>query len=326
MQWSERELAPPANGLADIEFRHLAALTAVGQEQSFRGAADSLGYVQSAVSHQIAALERCVGTRLVDRQRGNRPVSLTPAGALLVEHSEKILREVSTAHERLLAIAEGRASTLRVGAFQSVAVHIIPRVRGALARGCPEFRLAVTETRTDEPLFELLRDGELDLIFCEEPVLDGPFERVYVTEDPFVLVLPEDSGLARREEPPTLDEIGGLPMIGFRAVRGQDVVLEALAERGITPRYTVKLDLNPTVAPLVAAGLGVAIVPYLTVDAGHPGTTVVELHELPPRKIAVAWRSDDPPSAAANQFIEAACAATPRFRRSEPADRGARSR
>jgi len=101
-----------------LEIRHLQALEAVAREGSFRGAAQRLGYVQSAISHQILALERVVGTTLVQRTRGSRRSSLTPAGEAVLEHASAILARVRAAQVDLTAIAEGRNAALRVGSFQ----------------------------------------------------------------------------------------------------------------------------------------------------------------------------------------------------------------
>src|SRR5581483_5366544 len=101
-----------------IELRHLAALVAVARERSFRGAAARLGYVPSAISSQIAALERAVGTRLVERSRGPSRVRLTDAGELLLTHAESILSRLKAAQADLGEHVDGAASTLRVGITQ----------------------------------------------------------------------------------------------------------------------------------------------------------------------------------------------------------------
>src|SRR4051794_24392531 len=109
-----------------IELRHLAALVTVARERSFRGAAARLGYVPSAISGQIATLERVVGTRLVERTRGPGRVRLTPAGELLLAHAESILSRLQAAQADVGDFLEGAHATLRVGITQSVGVRILP--------------------------------------------------------------------------------------------------------------------------------------------------------------------------------------------------------
>src|SRR5689334_7805535 len=111
-----------------IELRHLLALEAVAREGSFGKAATSLGYTQSAVSQQIAMLERIVGQRLVERPGGPKPVWLTEAGRLLLTHAEAIAARLSAAQADLSAFGNGEAGTLRVGVFQSVGQRVLPEV------------------------------------------------------------------------------------------------------------------------------------------------------------------------------------------------------
>jgi len=87
-----------------VEVRHLMALRAVAQEGSFRRAALRLGYVQSAISHQIAALESLTGKRLIDRSRGTRPIALTAAGVILLAHADVVIARVRAAQAELAAL------------------------------------------------------------------------------------------------------------------------------------------------------------------------------------------------------------------------------
>jgi molybdate transport repressor ModE-like protein len=96
-----------------IELRHLAALDAVAREGSFRRAATRLGYVQSAISHQIAALETLTGKRLIERSRGTRPLALTEAGEILLAHADAVIARVRAAQADLAALDGDHAVLLR---------------------------------------------------------------------------------------------------------------------------------------------------------------------------------------------------------------------
>src|SRR5207253_143248 len=109
-----------------VELRHFAALRAVAAERSFARAAKQLGYTQSAVSQQIAALERAVGARLLERPRGRNLVEPTEAGELLLRHAERIVASLRAAKADLSALAEGTTGSLRIGTFQSIGMSILP--------------------------------------------------------------------------------------------------------------------------------------------------------------------------------------------------------
>src|SRR4029450_8225231 len=111
-----------------IELRPLAALAAVAEEASFRGAAARLGYTQSAISQQIATLERLVGAKLIERPGGPRAVSLTDTGRVGLRPAEAIIARRQAAQADVTAMTEGGAGALRVGAFQSAGSRILPEL------------------------------------------------------------------------------------------------------------------------------------------------------------------------------------------------------
>ena len=126
-----------------LELRHLIALKAIAEQGTFSRAASSLGYTQSAISQQIATLERIVGQRLIDRPGGPRPVSLTEAGELLLRHADAIAARLQAAQADLAALDAGESGPLRIGTYQSVGARILP----ALLR---EFSVALAAGR-DHP-------------------------------------------------------------------------------------------------------------------------------------------------------------------------------
>src|SRR5690349_3499158 len=114
------------NDWLGVELRHLAALEAVARTRSFGAAARELGYTQSAVSQQIAQLERIVGQKLFDRPGGPRRVEPTEAGLQLLGHADAIVAQLDAARADMAALAEGAAGTLRVGIYQSVGARLLP--------------------------------------------------------------------------------------------------------------------------------------------------------------------------------------------------------
>src|SRR5437016_3496312 len=286
-----------------VELRHFLALEAVAKAGSFGKAAASLGYTQSAVSQQIATLERLVGQQLVERPGGPRPVSLTEAGRLLLTHAEAIAARVAAAQADLTALGHGEAGTLHVGVFQSVGQRILPEVMRRFVATWPKVDVRLTESADDSELLSLVERGELDLTFADLPLTDGPFESVELLRDPYVLVVPASSELGRNGTQPTLREIASLGLIGHKHCRSV-ARLETAFRQPL--RYVFQSDHNQTVQALAAAGVGVALVPRMTVEADDRSTRVIDLPKLPPRVISIAWHRDRYRGRAAQAFAETA--------------------
>jgi molybdate transport repressor ModE-like protein len=290
-----------------VEIRHLAALQAIAEEGSFGRAARRLGYTQSAVSQQIATLERIVGERLVERPGGPRAVSLTEAGRLLLRHAEAIVARLDAARADLDALAEGAVGTLRVGTYQSVGKRVLPSLLRRFRDAWPDVEIRLTESSNDAELLELVERGELDLAFVIYPLLAGPFEVVELMRDPYVLVVPAGSELARRRRPVSPREIARLPLIGFRQCRSLKEVEAHFRGRGLALDVVFQSDDNGTVQGLVGAGVGSALVPRLTMDEHDASTTMLELDgRVPPRLIGIAWHRDRYRSTASRAFVDAA--------------------
>jgi DNA-binding transcriptional LysR family regulator len=295
-----------ADGWHGVELRHLAALRAVDEEGSFGRAAARLGYTQSAVSQQIAALERIVGQQLVERPGGPRPVSLTAAGTLLLRHADGILARLQAAQADLAALAEGAAGTLRIGTYQSVGSRVLTRLLPGFQPVWPQVEIQLTESTDDGQLLKLVERGELDLTFVILPLPEGPFEAIELMEDPYALVVSGDSPLARRRKAPSLKEVAGLPLIGFRQCRSIHLVENRFHDAGLEPRIVFRSDDNGTIQGLVAAGVGAALVPLLAVDPDRGDTAVLPLNVVPPRLIGIAWHRDRYRPPAALAFVEQA--------------------
>jgi DNA-binding transcriptional LysR family regulator len=300
-----------SEGWPGLELRHLVALQVVAREGSFAAAAEALGYTQSAISQQIAALERAVGQRLIERPGGRRRVWLTEAGDALLRHADAILAQVHAAAADLAALADGSAGRLRVGTYQSISARILPELVRAFRDGFPDVALEVREARDDIELYGLLERAELELSFGLLPAPEGPFEAFELLRDPYVLLVAADSPLADRPEPPTLSEIAAQPLIGFAACRQERWLEASLHARAARPRWVFRSDDNATIQAMAAAGVGAALVPRLTVDAGDQRTVAIALGELlPPRRLGIVWHAERTLSPAAQTFIELARSAS----------------
>jgi DNA-binding transcriptional LysR family regulator len=290
-----------------LELRHLLALQAIVEFGSFHKAATHLDYTQSGVSQQIAALERIVGDRLIERPGGSRPVRLTEVGEVVLGHARAVLAQISAAQADVAAVREGMGAALRVGAFQSVGAKILPPLLRRLEGDRPGLRVELTQTTSDPELFALLETGRLDVIFAMLPAPGGPFAVTELFADPFVVVAAPGSALPRRGSPLSLCDLIDVPLIAAHACRYTGYAEGQMRERGFEPNVAYRTDDNGTLLGLVAAGAGVALVPRLVAESANGDVVVLELDEpLPPRRVALAWRSDRRVAHSRVAFVDAA--------------------
>lgn len=289
--------------LRDLEVRHLVAFDAVAAEGTFGRAADKLGYTQSAISQQIASLERLVDGKLFDRPGGPKPVELTPLGEQLLVSARELMARVDAVAEDLDRFRTGEVGRITVGTFQSMSARVLPLVVGRMRAEYPEVEIRVFECDHDDELDSALSRGELDLSFVVGDWA-GQFESQVLFDDPFVLVTKPGMfkpGAVR------LSELAGVPMVGQHANSCQLMNEMGLRAAGLEPNYVFRTNDNGTVTAMVKAGLGVAVVPLLCVEPNDPG---VELHalrpSLPDRRIALAWRKGRTMSPVARRFVEIA--------------------
>ncbi|MBA3843304.1 MAG: LysR family transcriptional regulator [Actinobacteria bacterium] len=284
-----------------IEMRHLVALDAVAREGSFRRAATRLGYVQSAISHQIAALEGLIGKRLIERSRGTRPLALTPAGEILLAHADALIARVRAAQADLAALDGIGAVALRVGATPDLLARFVPSLLRAY--GAP---VSLHETPTTRGILAALVRGELDLALAETPLPKGPLDAAALCADSFVVVLQAGAPLAQRPRRVSSEELSRLPLIAHAPTR--EHVEDQLRIHGVEPQFVLEAETGAGVQGLVAAGLGAAILPRLVADERRAETVVLELDEglVGARAIAAVWSRTQPPRADAAAFVQAA--------------------
>jgi DNA-binding transcriptional LysR family regulator len=289
--------------LLGVEIRHLAALEAVAVTGSFARAARQLGYTQSAVSVQVATLERAAGVRLLERPGGRRPVVPTDAGERILRHAVRLTAQLQAAEADLTALAEGTAGTLRVGTFQSVSIRVLPDAVRRLMQARPGVEVRLQEAPYEDELLDLVERGRLDFTFALVPSV-GPFEHVELLRDPYVLLTQEGTALAQREIAPTLAEIGRLPLIAYsRSTYGIEALLRA---RGIEPHVVFRSDESGAVQRMVAAGIGSALIPRLAIDSSITGVVALDAsRRVPARQIGLAWHRDATLPEAAADFVAA---------------------
>jgi molybdate transport repressor ModE-like protein len=290
---SEEDVPVARDDWLGVEVRHLAAMSAVAREGSFRAAAERLGYVQSSISQQVATLERLVGHRLIERSRGGGGIALTEAGERLLEHSQVILSRFRAARVDLASLSSGLSSTVRVGMCQSVATRLMPRIVPAFSRAWSHATVASTEAADESSLFAMVREGLVDLAFVDLPAETGPFETQALFRDPFVLVVPRASHLARLGRAPSWGEIANVPLVGHKRARFLSRIETQMREQGVEPRFTYRSDIDTAVQAMVGLVGGGAIMTRLMADPANERTALVDLGTLiGPRVIALVWHAD----------------------------------
>jgi DNA-binding transcriptional LysR family regulator len=286
--------------LRELEIRHLEALDAVAAEGTFGRAAARLGYTQSAVSQQIAALERIIGDKVFDRPGGPRPVELTPLGSHVLTAGRELLARVDALSLDLDLYRTGSVGRLAIGTFQSVSATLLPRLVAQVRERFPDLDLQVTETDRDDELGDRLRNGELDVTFYVGEV-PAEFESVHLIDDPFVLLAPPDRFPAG---PVRLADLADVPMIGQHPHACQLLNEGGLRAQGIEPNYVFRTNDNGTVAAMVRAGMGVAVLPFLCTEPEDARISLHTLHPpIPDRSISLAWRRNRTVSPVAERFI-----------------------
>jgi DNA-binding transcriptional LysR family regulator len=269
-----------------VDIKRLRVLKAVVDEGSVVAAAAALAYTPSAVSQQVTALEREVGTVLLERAgRGVRP---TDAALLLCRHAEDIGAAVQRADDAIAALRAGQLGRLRVGAFPTAGAGLVPQALAAFERRHPNVELDLAVLEVDDAI-AALRRGNLDLaVVIETPPgspghTDGLVAQHLMT-DPYRLVLPAGHQLARRRAV-SLAELSHERWIGVTSCPGycQLQVEEAYREAGFEPKSELEADEYTTALGFIAAGLGVALVPVLALGpSSHPAVVVRRLKEGPP--------------------------------------------
>lgn len=289
--------------LGDLELRHLEALRAVAAEGTFGRAAATLGYTQSAVSQQVAALERIVNEKVFDRPGGPRPVQLTPVGRMLLSHADEVLGRVSSLERELAEFKAGITGRIDVGVFQSVAVKVVPMVVGRLRQEAPRVDVRPFEGVDDQHLIGMVADRRLDLAFAVGSAFDPRLQVVHLSHDPFVAVVPADHPGG---DSISLRGLGVVSMIGQPVHDTCQMKVDAgLADAGIAPDYVFRTADNAAVQSMVRAGMGIAIMPLLAVDGNDPEIRICRLEPpIPHRELSLVIGPD--PSPVTQHFVDIA--------------------
>lgn len=285
----------------DLDTRLLLAFRAVAVEGTFGRAATRLGFTQSAVSQQVAALERVVGAELFQRHGGPKPVTLTALGGVLIERVHELLGVLESIATDVDNFRSGDLGRIDVGTIQSISTALLPTILRRLRAERPGLDMRLEEHYEETDLVERVSAGDLDVTFLingNAPTL----KRVDVLTDPFV-VLARTGDVGPGAIP--IERLAAGPLIGQAASTFQNELDDLLRQAGCDPDYVFRSADNGVVISMVRAGLGLAILPRLAVldELDDPRLAIrTSDPPIPARVIRLAWRRDRTLSPAAERF------------------------
>lgn len=300
---------PVAVDLAELDARLLLTFSAVREHGTFGAAAQALGYTQSAVSQQVARLERIVGGALFIRPGGPRPVELTGLGHLLEGHADGLLDRVAATARAISRHHAGDGGHVDLGTFQSVSATVAPAILHELRARHPDIDLRLEQRQDHAELLELLESRTVDMTFTDADAADETaHEALELFRDPYVVIA--RPGLLS-DGPLRPADLDGSTAVGFDLDACQVQADRRLAARGAVLDFTFRTTDNTTIAALVRASDDVAVLPRLAVMGLEDGLSI---HPLDPpiaaRRIHLLWRADDELSPAARHVLEIAVRVT----------------
>ncbi|MGH9376749.1 MAG: LysR substrate-binding domain-containing protein [Terriglobia bacterium] len=277
-----------------MELRHLRYFVAVAEELHFGRAAGKLRIAQPPLSQQIKRLEEELGLPLFERTR--RKVSLTHAGQEFLKEARRTLAQAEHAVRVARRADQGEVGLLAVGFVDSALYQTLPPVLRIFHKRFPEVELALYKLGAADQ-FGMLREGRLHAGFVRTRV-DGPWLRQEIIfREPFMAALPSSHPLAKREKI-CLQDLAGDPFVIFPRTRGPgfyDEIVGLCLAAGFSPRITQEAPGTQTVVSLVAAAIGVAVVPASITHVRIEGVVFKALHKPQAQTaMTLVWRPDDP--------------------------------
>jgi DNA-binding transcriptional LysR family regulator len=279
-----------------LDVKQLRVLKAVAEHGSFSAAAEALSYTQPAISQQVAALERSAGATLVDRT--SRGIRLTDAGRALVDHAHVVLARLAAAEAELDAIAGVRGGRVRLASFPTASAALLPPALARFTERHPEVDLTFLEKEPEDAI-QMLRAGELEvaIVFEFHNLSQGEWDRLYggaelhpLVDDPMYVALPLGHRLAHKPRV-RLQDLSDELWIQERNPRNPCGRLHqaACVNAGFDPRIGFRSDDYNVVQGMVAAGVGVSLLPSFALANVRDDIVVRSLGKsAPARQIAAA--------------------------------------
>ncbi len=276
-----------------MELRHLRYFIAVAEELHFGRAAERLRMAQPPLSQQIQKLEGELGFQLFYRTK--RRVQLTEAGEVFLEEAQQIFRQLEQAVRVGQQTSRGEMGRLAIGFVSSAAYNVLPPILNQFRQTFPAVNLTLQELTTDQQL-QWLREKRIDVGFLRPPIADPAFQVMTILREPLVVAMPEAHALAAQPAV-SLRSLASEPFILFPrplAVGLYDQIISLCQTADFSPRVVQEAIQMQTIVSLVAAGMGIAIVPVSLQNLQRIGVVYRPLQEpTPEAAIALVWRQQD---------------------------------
>lgn len=273
-----------------MELRHLRYFAAVAETCHFGQAAAMLHVAQPALSYAIRQLESELDVTLFART--TRQVSLTPAGEYLQGEAKRILLDVDDAVDGVRRIAAGRSGLVRLGLTGIAAFSHLPRIARAVRQALPDVELQISSDMLTPVQCAALQAGEIDLGVLRPPSIGEGIELHTIDVEPMVLVVSTDHRLAAQPAVATAD-LRNEPFVMYnsRDSAVNDATIRACRRAGFIPQRAHEAPGTPVLLALVAAGLGVAVLPASVRSLPLAGLVIRDLPDAGTTEFALAWNS-----------------------------------
>jgi LysR family hydrogen peroxide-inducible transcriptional activator len=287
-----------------VNLRDLSYLVALADLRHFGRAADACHVSQPTLSTQVRKLEEELGVALVER--APRQVMLTPAGSDIVERARRVLAEVAQMRETARRTTDPEAGSVRLGLFPTLGPYLLPHVVPGLRARFPRLELLLVEEKT-ETLVAMLRAGRLDAAVLALPLHDEGLHCEPLFAEPFMLAVPAGHPLAERRELPlsALAHEHLLLLEDGHCLRDQ--ALEVCSLAGAGEKEGFRATSLETLRQMVAAGVGITLLPMLAVKPPVSPSAAVRLvpfRDPPYRRLALVWRRSSAMSAFLRQVAK----------------------
>ena len=283
-----------------MELYQLEYFLEAARQRNFTRAAVRLNLAQAALSEQIRKLESELGASLFNR--GRRETVLTSAGELLREHAELLIENAASAQRAVRDLVGLRGGRLTIGSIPSVSACILPAVIASFRKKYPLVELALFEG-TSEAVAGWVEVGRVELGIVQLPTVGGRFDAQRLFTEPFVALVASSHPVAAQGSV-ALAKLSGEAFVLYKG-RARDSALTACRDAGFEPRVACESSELETIRSLVAAGLGIAILPELATRSAPGGCVAVRLRGTPvERQVAVLTRRGHSPSSGAKAFCK----------------------